>query len=53
MEILGGRNFARSHHDLQKRVFRNATEINTSRHCDSMTEMAQWANSVKIQKWLS
>ena len=46
-EILGGRKLTRSLHNLRNRVFMNVTDIHTIGHCDSMTELAQWGDSVK------
>ena len=52
MPILVIHPSTRSLHDLRKRVFRNATDIQTHiqthGHRDSMTESAQWANSLNF-----
>ena len=48
MSILGIRPLTRSLHDLRERGLRNVIDKKTDRNCGSMTELAQWANSVKI-----
>ena len=51
MKISGGRDLTRGLQDLRKRVFQNVTDRHTSGHCNSMTESAQWADSVKKEIW--
>ena len=49
--ILAIRPLTRSFYDLRKKVFRDVTDRQTNKqtdgHSDSMTELAQWADSVK------
>ena len=47
MPILAIYPSTRGLHNLRKRVFRDGTDTHAYGHGNSMTESAQWANSVK------
>ena len=56
MPILATCSSTRSHHSTEKRCFhdgrgRQTHRHTTHRHHDLQTELAQWANSVKICEW--